>query len=328
MSLGLKIGLTVLVVLIGGVIFGVLQDTIGRGQYLAAGVEVIILFYIWTRKVPFADSKTGNAQGVGDVRLLRGIAPGIAPQSAVDNEARTQLNRPESADATDGSETEADLSDWKERYGAAFIAIEYRPDATEAWSELKSLPKKYREKFLEKLSAEPQGDIADIKSIILSEHQKEIAPFDDDEMNQALAEARKLGEMAEKEFLSVHEALGKSVTADHLIKMIREKYQIKKLWGQDITERGLIGGQEYYITDFESVFVKDSLEKFIKFDRMDEARIFFNIPFTEKKIPESGKYSGERPTIKDLGNSYAVGDQEFTHKSEAQRYLNSLLDQD
>lgn len=49
LGVGTKIGLTVMVVLIGGMIYGLLRDLVGHGQYIVAGIEVFILWYIWSR---------------------------------------------------------------------------------------------------------------------------------------------------------------------------------------------------------------------------------------------------------------------------------------
>jgi formylglycine-generating enzyme required for sulfatase activity len=47
LGVGAKIGLTVMVVLIGGIIFGLIRDTMGHGQYLWAAIVGSILMYIW-----------------------------------------------------------------------------------------------------------------------------------------------------------------------------------------------------------------------------------------------------------------------------------------
>ena len=49
MGIGVKIGLSIIVVLIGALVYGLLRDLAGFGQYVATGVEVLILGYIWTR---------------------------------------------------------------------------------------------------------------------------------------------------------------------------------------------------------------------------------------------------------------------------------------
>ena len=48
LGVGAKIGLTVMVVLISGVIYGLFRD-IGHGQYFWTAIVVGILFYIWSR---------------------------------------------------------------------------------------------------------------------------------------------------------------------------------------------------------------------------------------------------------------------------------------
>lgn len=48
LGVGAKIGLTVIVVLISGVIYGLLRE-IGHGQYISTGIAACILIYIWSR---------------------------------------------------------------------------------------------------------------------------------------------------------------------------------------------------------------------------------------------------------------------------------------
>ena len=49
MGIGMKVGLSAIVVLIGALVYGLLRDLTGFGQYVSTGVEVLILGYIWTR---------------------------------------------------------------------------------------------------------------------------------------------------------------------------------------------------------------------------------------------------------------------------------------
>ena len=49
MGIGMKVGLSAIVVLIGALVYGLLRDLAGFGQYVSTGVGVLILGYIWTR---------------------------------------------------------------------------------------------------------------------------------------------------------------------------------------------------------------------------------------------------------------------------------------
>ena len=49
MGLGAKIIVSVLVILIGAFTYGVLHDLVAHGQYLVTAVQMLILFWIWTR---------------------------------------------------------------------------------------------------------------------------------------------------------------------------------------------------------------------------------------------------------------------------------------
>jgi len=52
MSITTKIIWSLVVVVIGSIIAGVIKDLIGVGQYIASGIIVIILFYIWGKSKP------------------------------------------------------------------------------------------------------------------------------------------------------------------------------------------------------------------------------------------------------------------------------------
>jgi hypothetical protein len=49
LGVGAKIGLTVMVVLIGGMIFGLIRNIVGHGHAIWAGIAACILIYIWSR---------------------------------------------------------------------------------------------------------------------------------------------------------------------------------------------------------------------------------------------------------------------------------------
>jgi hypothetical protein len=49
LGVGAKIGLTVMVVLISAMIYGLLREIVGHGQYIFTAIEVGILIYIWSR---------------------------------------------------------------------------------------------------------------------------------------------------------------------------------------------------------------------------------------------------------------------------------------
>lgn len=49
LGVGAKVGLTVMVVLIGGMIFGLISNIVGHGHAIWAGILALIIFYIWSR---------------------------------------------------------------------------------------------------------------------------------------------------------------------------------------------------------------------------------------------------------------------------------------
>jgi hypothetical protein len=49
MNIAMKLGLSVVIVLAGSIIAGIVRDFVGFGQYIASSAIVLILFYIWSR---------------------------------------------------------------------------------------------------------------------------------------------------------------------------------------------------------------------------------------------------------------------------------------
>ena len=63
MTLTLKLIITVIIALVGAVIFGVLQYKVGRWQYIFTAIEVAILYYVWILplKTPEPNERQNNA---------------------------------------------------------------------------------------------------------------------------------------------------------------------------------------------------------------------------------------------------------------------------
>ncbi len=53
MSIATKIALTLVVLVVGTVIFGIIKEVVGYGQHLFAGAMLLIFFYIWSRPKPY-----------------------------------------------------------------------------------------------------------------------------------------------------------------------------------------------------------------------------------------------------------------------------------
>jgi hypothetical protein len=49
MHMAAKIFLTFMILMVGGILYGMIRDTIGRGHYAFRAVEILVLIYIWTR---------------------------------------------------------------------------------------------------------------------------------------------------------------------------------------------------------------------------------------------------------------------------------------
>ncbi len=52
MGISTKIILSLVIIVVGAIIAGVIRDLVGVGQYIIVGVIVVILFYVWGRSSP------------------------------------------------------------------------------------------------------------------------------------------------------------------------------------------------------------------------------------------------------------------------------------
>ena len=106
----------------------------------------------------------------------------------------------------------------------AKLAIEYRPEIKSLSQKIKNLPKKFQTRFYELLSEQPKIDADKLETLIRSEYEKWLNPYDSNELNNALNEIRSLGPEAEHDFREVIEKLDTSVNTQKVVSIIKEKY--------------------------------------------------------------------------------------------------------
>ena len=109
-------------------------------------------------------------------------------------------------------------------YPKAQMAIEYRREAEEAWSQAQHLPTAYMRRFLEALDEDPKCDALEALSSLEEEFKKEQRPFDDAAANDALEEVRTISPEAALEFKRVYETFGETVPLPELLRRIKAKY--------------------------------------------------------------------------------------------------------
>ena len=63
MNITIKIIWSVVTVVVGSIVAGIIRDLVGVGQYIASGVIVVILFYIWGKT---GSENTGIKGGSND----------------------------------------------------------------------------------------------------------------------------------------------------------------------------------------------------------------------------------------------------------------------
>ena len=182
--------------------------------------------------------------------------------------------RPKRKGAADELAPAEAVSDWKALYPEAFIAIEYRPDAAEAWRQISKLPDSFKEKFLAQLNDDPKSDVSVIVASVETDRERERNPFEDPTLNEAHAEALILGEAAANEFKRVANTLGETVNLSELLGIIFSKYAI---------ERGTIGGRDYFIKFNREFVIKTDDGNFKAFRNQVAATTALGIPNFAKK---------------------------------------------
>lgn len=63
MSIMTKVVSSVVIIVVGAIIAGVIRDIVGAGQYIASGVIVLLLFYVWGRPIPSEESIKEKEKG-------------------------------------------------------------------------------------------------------------------------------------------------------------------------------------------------------------------------------------------------------------------------
>ena len=148
----------------------------------------------------------------------------------------TQPNEAQEAQHTDGPNSAASTTEQQEREQAARLVIEYDDEAAAAWEQVQDLPSEYSSRFLDTLGANPEQDPAALAASLHEEHQKLIRPYDNDEVNDALAQARTISSDAETEFRKAYALVGTRVSPDGILVKVEEKFGPTELTKQRLEQ--------------------------------------------------------------------------------------------
>lgn len=195
------------------------------------------------------------------------------------NRARTR--NPSNFPNTAPVDEKRDTPSWRERYEAAYLAMDYRKDVRDAWSQVAHLPDHLKEKFLVQLNSNPKMNVSEIVIPLIMDYKRESAPFDDPKLSHAYAEAKKLGYEAANEFVKAVELLGNTVEPDELLKSIRKKFPAQEHVMP--VEIGSIGGYEYVIDTNDCFLIKLKDGSMRSFSSQQEAMEAFGISRNAKK---------------------------------------------
>ena len=102
--------------------------------------------------------------------------------------------------------------------------IDHSDAAASAWEDIKSLPEEYQQRFLASLDQEPTLDVGPLAAQLIADRAKELRPYDDEDANDSLEQARTISVEAEQEFREVYNMLGSSLTPSEILKKIESKF--------------------------------------------------------------------------------------------------------
>jgi hypothetical protein len=194
------------------------------------------------------------------------------PKVESSNSARTVLEE-------DG---EGSISQIRDLYKNAFVAMEYRPDAKAAFDKLGNIPRRFKIRYLELLEQNPKGSVNDYLKTVQTEHAKWHKPYKDNRINLVLQEARKLGPEAENEFTKVMELLGDSADPIEILKRVKMKYGSVRTGNEQRTSFDALGNLlSKYKCDSEELMrvldIKHDLGRYVykekRYDSFVEAAI-------------------------------------------------------
>lgn len=163
----------------------------------------------------------------------------------------------ENVEATD-TEVEIDKvsisSKLSEKYRKAWIAIQYRPEASIGWKQIQSFPIGLKLSFLENLTSNPQQDLGRLLTEITRQHQKIIAPFEDEKLDEIYSKLSKVSSVAANEFKTVLDTLGKTVDPDLVAQILI--YRHGKIGKHLAQHQEMLGRVVYQDENLSSEFKK------------------------------------------------------------------------
>ena len=102
--------------------------------------------------------------------------------------------------------------------------IDHSDAAASAWEDIKSLPEEYQQRFLASLDQEPTLDVGPLAAQLIADRAKELRPYDDDDANDSLEQARTISVEAEQEFREVYDMLGSKLAPSEILKKVESKF--------------------------------------------------------------------------------------------------------
>ena len=216
-------------IIVGGLTFLWLSTATDPSMQIYFGTPVIFLISIgvptllWYFVFLYARGQVERPQAVTPPNEVIPAAPDRS------TDARTPPPLPTGDDNADEGKVFSDqLTDEDEfnigDFPKAQMAIEYRREAEEAWSQAQHLPTAYMRRFLEALDEDPKCDALEALSSLEEEFKKEQRPFDDAAANDALEEVRTISPEAGLEFKNVYETFGDTIPLSELFQRIEAHY--------------------------------------------------------------------------------------------------------
>lgn len=110
----------------------------------------------------------------------------------------------------------------------AALIIEYSASAATAWKNVCELPEDYRERFRSSLDKSSSEKAEGIAAELIQEHHEKLNPYQCEQANAALHQARTISRAAEEEFRRAYELVGGDTPPVDILAKVERKYGLSE----------------------------------------------------------------------------------------------------
>ena len=112
-----------------------------------------------------------------------------------------------------------------QEFNSACTLLEYDEEIYQMAEELYLINSRWCSEFVESLDAKPKQNPTSLFLEIKAKIETQLSPFEDEDANSALAEAREISMAAHEEFIKVYELLGDRLKPEEILEKVQSKYR-------------------------------------------------------------------------------------------------------